>query len=65
MHKVISMTNIQTKRGRTLGDDEAAHKFIQLKMAGSYKGSSVIKNEVHEKWIDHCKKEYTVIYKEE
>lgn len=59
------MTTIKTKRGRVLDENEANHKFIHLKMAGAYKGSSVTDNEVHEKWIDHCKKEYTVIYKEE
>jgi len=64
MDKVISMTNIKTKRGRNLGTDEANHKFMQLKIGGSYKGASYDGDEIHERWIDHTDKEFTVVYKE-
>lgn len=64
MDRVISMTGIKTKRGRQLSDDEANHKFLYLKMAGKFKKTSIVDNEIHEKWLDNSSKEFTVIYKE-
>jgi hypothetical protein len=63
MDKIITMTSVKTKRGRTLGTEEASYKFMQLKLGGSYKGAVVTpQNEIHESWIDFIGKEFTVVY---
>ena len=63
MHRnVINMTCIKTKRGRKLGEEEANHKFLHLKMAGKFVENFFFENEIHEKWKDHTSKEFTIIY---